>query len=178
MQSALPLAKRAQDNELAGQILEGLAAIYRQQDQPAEALSFAQQALAIWQQLGDKEKVDKAQANIVKATELLRKAELAAKTENGILEPIAGKTVSGVLEVLGIAKHPNFSKWQIDLLLNNDSNNATFVAIKRKPQTNAGVLTRIDTTKYPDGEHTLRLRVVRVGANYDEYFVKIVIKNK
>jgi hypothetical protein len=68
--------------------------------------------------------------------------------------------------------------WQLDILLNNDTNKPTFVAIKRKPQVTAGVLARIDTTKYPDGEHTLRLRVVRVGANYDEYFVKINIKNK
>ena len=34
-----------------------------------------------------------------------------------------------------------------------------------------------DTTRYPDGDHVLRLRVVHSDLNYDEYFLPITIKN-
>ena len=36
---------------------------------------------------------------------------------------------------------------------------------------------KIDTTAFPNGEHALRLRVVRGDGNYDEYIVKFTIAN-
>jgi lipoprotein-anchoring transpeptidase ErfK/SrfK len=38
-------------------------------------------------------------------------------------------------------------------------------------------LTSIDTTRYPNGHHQLRLRVVYTGLQYDEYFTPMVINN-
>jgi hypothetical protein len=35
----------------------------------------------------------------------------------------------------------------------------------------------LDTTQYPNGTHTLRLRIVRTDFNYDEYSVTITIAN-
>ena len=34
-----------------------------------------------------------------------------------------------------------------------------------------------DTTRYPDGEHQLRLRVVHSNLNYDEYYIPVSINN-
>jgi hypothetical protein len=61
------------------------------------------------------------------------------------------------------------------LLVNGDGNQATSLGVQNKPQW--GKLFAMDTTKYPNGQHKLRLRIVRGDTNYDEFFVTIVIKN-
>ena len=35
----------------------------------------------------------------------------------------------------------------------------------------------LDTTAFPNGDHALRLRVVRSGGNYDEYIAKFTLAN-
>ncbi len=35
----------------------------------------------------------------------------------------------------------------------------------------------LDTTAFPNGEHALRLRVVRTDSNYNEYVTKFTIAN-
>jgi peptidoglycan/xylan/chitin deacetylase (PgdA/CDA1 family) len=94
---------------------------------------------------------------------------------NGIASPQADAQVSGIVPIVGTAAHPEFRKWQLDLLL--DGTAETFLAFGEEPQPMSGELTQWDTTRYPDGCHVLRLRVVRDGFNYDEYFVPIVIEN-
>lgn len=96
-------------------------------------------------------------------------------TPNGIVSPLADAHVNGIVPVLGTAAHPEFRKWQLDLLL--DGAAETFLALGEEPQPLPGALLQWDTTLYPNGSHVLRLRVVRDGLNYDEYFVPIVIEN-
>ncbi len=96
---------------------------------------------------------------------------------NGITQPAEGETVSGVIELRGIAASPNFEKWQIDLLLFGEAENATFVDFLRTPRRSEAALTTLDTTRYPNGTHTLRLRVVQRDFNYDEYLTPITIDN-
>ena len=47
----------------------------------------------------------------------------------------------------------------------------------RQRQAEQGVLTSLDTTRFPNGNYRLRLRVVHKGLNYDEYFTPITINN-
>jgi peptidoglycan/xylan/chitin deacetylase (PgdA/CDA1 family) len=94
---------------------------------------------------------------------------------NGIANPQADTQVSGTIPIVGTAAHPEFQKWQLDLLL--DGTIETFLAFGEESQPTPGELTQWDTTRYPNGSHVLRLRVVRDGFNYDEYFVPIVIGN-
>jgi hypothetical protein len=95
----------------------------------------------------------------------------AAQT-NGITSPRDMAALSGTVEVRGFANDPNFLKWQLDLLPNNNANAAIFLAVGEKP----GEFTySFDTTRWPAGEHTLRLRVVRTNSNYDEYFTKFTL---
>jgi hypothetical protein len=38
-------------------------------------------------------------------------------------------------------------------------------------------LVALNTANYPNGEHVLRLRVVRRDGNYDEYYTRVTIAN-
>lgn len=96
----------------------------------------------------------------------------AAATPNGITSPKEGATVKDAVEVTGYADSPDFLKWQLDLLLNDDASQAAFLAFGETP----GKFTyTLDTTDLPAGEYTLRLRVVRQDSNYDEYFTKFTL---
>lgn len=101
----------------------------------------------------------------------------AATPGNGLVTPAADAAVQGLVEVTGIAQDPAFRKWQLDILLNGDEKQTAFIAVGEKPLTEAGLLTTLDTTLYPNGHHRLRLRVVHNKLNYDEYFAAITIDN-
>ena len=72
---------------------------------------------------------------------------------------------------------PAFRKWQLDLLLDGNETQATFLAVGEQPVPTPAELLLWDTTPFPDGKHQLRLRVVRSDGNYDEYFTPVTIAN-
>jgi hypothetical protein len=94
--------------------------------------------------------------------------------ENGITSPQDGATVKGVAEVKGYANDPSFAKWQLDVLPGGDADAAIFLAVGETP---GEFSYTVDTTAFPNGEHALRLRVVRADGNYDEYVTKFVLAN-
>lgn len=100
-----------------------------------------------------------------------------AATPNGLVTPAVDAALQGQIAVTGIAEHAAFRKWQLDLLINGDEKQATFLAVGDKQQIEVGTLTTLDTTLYPNGHHRLRLRVVYSNLNYDEYFTPITIDN-
>lgn len=100
-----------------------------------------------------------------------------AQDGNGITSPAAGAEVSGVVSVQGVAAHPTFRKWQLDLLIDGDERQAHFLAVGEEPVAPAGELASFDSSLYHDGKHALRLRVVYFGLNYDEYVTPIRINN-
>lgn len=100
-----------------------------------------------------------------------------AHAGNGITEPVAGAAVSGTVPVHAVAAHPTFRKWQLDLLLNGDDRQTHFLAVGDQPAPQSVELAQFDTTRFPDGQHLLRLRVVFFGLNYDEFTIPIVINN-
>ena len=102
-------------------------------------------------------------------------AQAPAATPNGLTAPKDGASVSGTVNVMGNASDLRFSKWQLDLLPGGDANMAVFLAVGDQQ----GELSyALDTAGLPNGEHALRLRVVRNDSNYDEYVTKFVIANK
>ena len=101
------------------------------------------------------------------------KAAPAAMT-NGITSPKDGATVSGTVDVKGYASDPSFMKWQLDVLPGGDANAAIFLAAGDTP---GEFSYTVDTTAFPNGEHALRLRVVRADSNYDEYVTKFTVAN-
>jgi uncharacterized surface protein with fasciclin (FAS1) repeats len=97
-----------------------------------------------------------------------------AAMENGITSPADGATVKGIAEVKGYASDPAFAKWQLDVLPGGAADGAIFLAVGEKPGEFSYTL---DTNAFPNGEHALRLRVVRDDSNYSEYINKFTIAN-
>ncbi|MBP7960549.1 MAG: L,D-transpeptidase [Caldilineaceae bacterium] len=100
-----------------------------------------------------------------------------AEMASGITSPSPNAVVAGSAVIRGVAVHPELRKWQLDLLLSGDSEEATFLVFGEKAIDIEADLITWDTTRYPDGDHVLRLRVVHSDLNYDEYFLPITIKN-
>jgi len=98
----------------------------------------------------------------------------AAETTNGITSPKDGAKVNGTVDVKGYASDPSFARWQLDVLPGGDANAAIFLATGDKP---GEFSYTVDTTAFPNGEHALRLRVVRSDSNYDEYVTKFTVAN-
>jgi uncharacterized surface protein with fasciclin (FAS1) repeats len=99
----------------------------------------------------------------------------AAQMTNGISAPKDGATVTGKVDIKGYASDSSFMKWQLDLLPGGDPNAAIFLAVGEQ----AGEFSHmLDTMGLPNGDHALRLRVVRTDSNYDEYVSKFTIANK
>lgn len=94
---------------------------------------------------------------------------------NGIVEPPPGSVISGSQTVVAVAALPDFGKWQLDLLLN--STDATFLGLGEWPVPAPTALLTWDSARYPNGDHTLRLRVVRRDGNYDEFYVPVRVQN-
>jgi hypothetical protein len=92
-----------------------------------------------------------------------------------IVSPAAGAVVSGVVPIAAVANHPEFVKWQLDLLVNGSQE--VFLAAEGWAAPQATQLFTWDTALYPNGDHRLRLRVVRKDYNYDEYFAPVTISN-
>ncbi len=90
---------------------------------------------------------------------------------------LAEKTLQGTVTLNGVATHPSFRKWQIDILINRDPDQSQFVAVGESALPTAAALTELDTTRYPDGEHLLRLRVVHSNLNYEEYYTPVTLQN-
>jgi hypothetical protein len=101
-------------------------------------------------------------------------AAAAAAMANGFSNLKDGATVSGEVELKGYAADPNFAKWQLDVLPGGDANAAIFLGLGETP---GEFSYKVGTTAFPNGEHALRLRVVRGDGNYDEFITKFVIAN-
>lgn len=87
----------------------------------------------------------------------------------GISYPPETEVLRGVVEILGTANDPNFWKYELAALPFGTSNEIPITGAET-PVIN-GVLGQWDTRTVPDGPYSLRLRVVRLDANYDTYFV-------
>lgn len=101
-------------------------------------------------------------------------AAAAQEMANGLTTPQDGATVRGSVDVMGYASDPNFKKWQLDLLPGGDPNKAIFLALGNEP---GAVKRTLNTAGLPDGEHALRLRVVRSDSNYAEFTNRFTIAN-
>ena len=101
-------------------------------------------------------------------------AAAATAMANGFTNLKDGAQVKGEAELKGYASDPNFWKWQLDVLPGGDADAAIFLGVGETPGEFSYM---IDTTAFPNGEHALRLRVVRADGNYDEYVTKFLLEN-
>lgn len=92
-----------------------------------------------------------------------------------IVEPAFGAQVQGEVTIIGFAAHPDFLKYQLDVV--DLAGDPSSLAVSEFPVAETGVLAQWDTRNFPNGVYLLRLRVVHAGANYDEYFQHITVDN-
>ncbi len=125
------------------------------------------------------EEADMADEADMAAEETATTEEVAAApaSVNGITSPEASASVSGSVDVMGVATDPNFEKWQLDIMISGDEGSASFIALGEEQVAEAATLATVDTTMYPDGDYTLRLRVVGTDGQYDEYYSDVTIAN-
>lgn len=97
-----------------------------------------------------------------------------AQPSGQITSPRDRASVRGLVPIEGSATHPQFQKYELHFGPEPNpgdqwtpvGNSPFFVPVVQ------GRLALWDTTVIPDGLYSLRLRVVRLDGNYDEYFVR------
>lgn len=97
-----------------------------------------------------------------------------AQAVGQISSPRDRATVRGLVPVEGSANHPQFQKYEIHFALEPNTADQ-WAPVGGSPFSVPVVQGRLalwDTTIIPDGLYSLRLRVVRLDGNYDEYFVR------
>jgi len=98
----------------------------------------------------------------------------AAQTLGQISSPRDRASVRGLVPVEGSATHPQFQKYEIHYGPEPNPGDQ-WTPIGGSPFTVPVVQGRLglwDTTIIPDGVYSLRLRIVRIDGNYDEYYVR------
>ncbi len=95
-------------------------------------------------------------------------------TVAAINTPASGSTVSGVVPVSGSALHPDFDRYELYYTV-EPGENWVFIGEPGRQQVNNGFLANWNTGGLPDGNYSLRLRVVRRDGNYDEGFARNVV---
>lgn len=100
--------------------------------------------------------------------------ESMAQAQGQITSPRDRAAVRGLVPVEGIANHPQFQKYEVHFgpEPNPGDQWAPVGASPFGVPVVQGRLALWDTTVIPDGVYSLRLRVVRLDGNYDEYFVR------
>ena len=99
----------------------------------------------------------------------------AAPPQQGavITSPQDRDVVRDLLVIKGTATSPNFWKYEVHYAPEpNPTDQWMLVGDVHEVQVTDGRLEAWDTSLVPDGTYSLRLRVVRVDGNYDEYYVR------
>ena len=85
----------------------------------------------------------------------------------GIFLPATTASVSGVVEVSGVANSPNFLRWEL-YLAPSGSDQWSFLVSSQNPA--SGLLARLDLSRLPFGVYDMRLRVISRDNQYQDYF--------
>ncbi len=94
-----------------------------------------------------------------------------------ITSPQSGSSVRGSVQITGSALHPAFQRYELYFTV-EPGENWVFIGDARTSPVSNGVLGTWETGGLPDGNYSLRLRVVRQDGNYDEGFARnIVVAN-
>lgn len=105
-------------------------------------------------------------------------AVLAAPPRQGavavINSPASGSTVTGAVPVSGSALHPEFDRYELYYTV-EPGENWVFIGEPGRQAVNNGFLGTWNTGGLPDGNYSLRLRVVRRDGNYDEGYARNVV---
>ncbi|WP_420642973.1 hypothetical protein [Candidatus Leptofilum sp.] len=110
---------------------------------------------------------------------VLNATAVSAQTSSGITQPADGDTITGVIDVVGTAVHPDYLRYELAFRQQDVAGAEWIVFAEGSQQVMDNVLAVWNTTVgreigapvFPDGRYQLRLRVVKTDFNYDEFFV-------
>ncbi len=91
-----------------------------------------------------------------------------------ISSPQSGQSVRGSVQIIGSALHPAFDRYELYFTAEPGENWVFIGDAKFAPVSN-GVLGVWETGGLPDGNYSLRVRVVRQDGNYDDGFARNVV---
>ncbi len=98
-------------------------------------------------------------------------ASIAANVQSpGLVAPAEGSTVSGVVEVRGVAVDPSFLRWEL-YWSPAGLENWAFLTAGQKAVV-SGLFAKLDFSKLGSTSVDLRLRIVRQDYNYSEHFAR------
>ena len=93
-----------------------------------------------------------------------------------IASPASNAVVQGTVQIMGSADHPAFQFYVVDLGPEPHINDQwSTIGATHDTSVINGLLETWDTTQFPDGSYTIRLRVVRLDGNYSEFFARQVV---
>lgn len=103
---------------------------------------------------------------------------LAQDTAAVISSPQSLSSVRGTVSITGSALHPQFQRYEL-YYTPEPGENWVFIGDAVTTPVNNGLLGAWETSGLPDGNYSLRLRVVRQDGNYDEGFARnIAVANR
>mgnify|MGYP001255452584 CR=1 FL=1 len=91
-----------------------------------------------------------------------------------ISSPQSGASVRGSVQITGSALHPAFQRYELYYTV-EPGENWVFMGDANTTPVSNGLLGVWETGGLPDGNYSLRLRVVRQDGNYDEGFARNVV---
>lgn len=91
-----------------------------------------------------------------------------------ITSPQSGQSVRGSVQITGSALHPAFDRYELYFTA-EPGENWVFIGDAKFASVSNGVLGTWETGGLPDGNYSLRVRVVRQDGNYDEGFARNVV---
>lgn len=92
-----------------------------------------------------------------------------AQTESGITSPASGSAISGTVIIMGTAVDPNFDRYELAYKPEPSGEDAYIYLSEGAESVLDGQLAVWQTEDLAPGEYSLRLRVVRIDGNYDEF---------
>jgi len=92
------------------------------------------------------------------------------QAQSGITSPAAGSTIVGDVPVMGTADHPSFGKYELHYKLEPNGDDAYVYFDGGNAVVQGGQLGVWHAAGLPPGVYTVRLRVVKLDGNYEEYF--------
>ena len=96
-----------------------------------------------------------------------------------ITSPQQNATVRGLVVVKGSASIGNFQFYKVEFGRGANPSEWQIIGSTRPAPVIDGVLVQWDTTPLPDGVYSLRLQVVKMDGNYQEYYVRqLIVANK
>jgi hypothetical protein len=101
-------------------------------------------------------------------------ARITASTEPviHITSPPENSQIAGIVDITGTIIHPRLQRWELYWAEESPANQEWTYLYRGDHQVFDDVIARIDLSQVPAGLYKLRLRVVRLDGNYNDYIIR------